>query len=138
LDNRLFFLINRAQHRVFKFANSKSEQLLGVSVTQVAALLHVAKNEGCSQKDLSGALGLNSPAVTGLVSRMEKNGLVERKSCAEDGRALRIYLTRTGQGKLATIFPLIEELNASLVAGFSDDEIEVVIRFLNKVLQNHE
>lgn len=138
MDNRLFFLINKAQHRVFKFANSKSEQSLGVSVTQVAALLYVANSEGCSQKDLSGALGLKSPAVTGLVSRMEKNGLVERRPCSEDGRALQIYLTRAGQGKLPTIFPLIEELNASLVAGFNDDEIEVVVRFLNQVLQNHE
>ena len=80
MENRLFFLINKAQHRVFTLANQKSEQVLGVSVTQAAVLLHVAKHEGCLQKELSRALGLNHPATTGLVARMLKNGLLERRA----------------------------------------------------------
>jgi DNA-binding MarR family transcriptional regulator len=136
MDKRLFFLINMAQHRMFKHADAYSEQHLGISVTQAAALMFVAKNEGCLQKALSSALGLNNSAVTGLVGRMQKNNLIQRKPCPEDGRASRLFLTEQGQTKLPEIFPLIQRINETLTADFSDEEIEVVVRFLNKVMQD--
>jgi len=105
-----------------------------VSVTQVAAMLFIEKNEGCQQKELCAALGLNKPAVTGLVNRMKKNGLLIRKACEEDGRASRLYLTDSAKEKLPAIFPLLKEVNEALCEGFTKEEIEVVIRFLNKLM----
>jgi len=136
MDKRLFFLINMAQHRMFKFADAQCEEHLGISVTQAAALMFIAKNEGCLQKNLSKALGLNNSAVTGLVGRMNKNGLINRESCAEDGRASRLFISTLGQKKLPEIFPLIQTINEKLTEEFSEDEIETVIRFLNTVMNS--
>ena len=47
MDKRLFFLMNMAQHRVYKFADTESVKRLGIPVTQVAAMLYEAKHEGC-------------------------------------------------------------------------------------------
>lgn len=135
MDKRLFLLINMAQHRMFKFADSQCEKRLGISVTQAAALLFIAKNEGCLHKALSEATGLNHSGVTGLVGRMEKNGLIVRKSCSEDGRASRLYLTAAGHAKLPEIFPMIGDLNDKLNADFSAEELDTVTRFLNNVLK---
>jgi len=134
VDKRLFFLINMAQHKLFKFVDSKSEELLGVSVTQVAAMLFIEKNEGCQQKELCAALGLNKPAVTGLANRMKKNGLLIRKACEEDGRASRLYLTASAKEKLPSVYPLLKEVNQALCEDFTKEEIEVVIRFLNRLM----
>ena len=86
------------------------------------------------QKTLSQALGLNNSAVTGLVGRMLKNNIIERKACTEDGRASRLFLTKEGQDKLPIIYPLIQELNEKLSEEFSQDELETVSRFLSKVI----
>ena len=133
MDNRLFFLMNMAQHRMFKYTDNQCEAQLGISVTQVAAMLFVAKQEGCLQKELSGALGLNNSAVTGLAGRMEKKGLITRQSCEQDGRASRLYLTETVRKQLPAVFPLLKELNTILTEDFSEAEINTVIRFLNHV-----
>ena len=136
MDKRLFFLINMAQHRMFKYADTHCEKNLGISVTQTAALMFIAKNEGCLQKDLTQALGLNHSAVTGLIGRMLKNELVKRKACNQDGRATRLFLSETGREKLPDIFPLIQQVNEKLTEDFSEQEIDTVTRFLNKVMQD--
>jgi DNA-binding MarR family transcriptional regulator len=134
MDRRLFFLINAAQHRMLKFADRRCDEELGISVTQAAAIMYVAKNEGCLQKDLAAAFGLNKPAITGLVGRMEKNGLIRRQPCEQDGRATRLYLSKLGQNKLPKIKQLTQTFNALLTQDFDEDEINTVIRFLNKIM----
>lgn len=136
MDKRLFFLINKAKHRMFKFAEINCETRLGISVTQAAAIMMIGKSEGCLQKELAKVLGLNHSAVTGLVSRMIKNDLIIRKSCDDDGRASRLFLTKLGQEKYPQIRPLIQEINQKLTKGFSEDEIETVLRFLNNIVDD--
>lgn len=138
MDKRIFFLINTAQHRMFKFADKHCEQQLGISATQAAALMFIAKNEGCLQKTLSQTLGLNHSAVTGLVGRMEKNLLIQRRPCPEDGRASRLHLTPEGEAVLPNIFPLIQQLNDKINGDFSEQELEVVSRFLNRLTTEFE
>ncbi len=135
MEKRLFTLINVAQHKMFKFAELESENRTGLTATQSAALMFIAKNEGCQQKALANATGLNQSAVTGLINRMNKNGLIERKACVEDGRALKLYLSEKGRLKLPEIFPLLGELNKKLTANFTAKEIDIVTSFLNSVIK---
>ena len=134
MDKRLFFLLNKARHRMFKYAETQSEYRLGTSVTQTAALMFIGKNEGCLQKELAKILGLNNSAVTGLVGRMVKNDLISRQTCDDDARASRLYLTETGRTKAPQIKPLMKEFNEKLTQGFTDDEVDVVLRFLNNIV----
>lgn len=136
MDTRLFYLLNTAQHRMFKFADTESERQIGLSVTQSAALMFIAKQEGCLQKDLAQATALNQSAITGLIGRMLKNGLIERKPCADDGRASRLYLSDFGRDKLPEIYPLVDQMNQKLAAHFTDDELYIVAKFLNHVIED--
>lgn len=120
---------------MFKYADTETEKRIQLSVTQSATLIFIGKNEGCLQKALSDATGLNQSAVTGLIGRMNKNGLIDRKPCSEDGRASRLYLSDKGREKLPEIFPLLGELNKKLTADFTIAEIDVVARFLNNIIK---
>lgn len=133
-DKRLFFLLNMAQRHAFSYATTQCETHLGISVTQAGALLYIAKHEGCLQKQLAQALGLKKSAVTGLVSRMQQNELIMRQTSQTDARASKLYLSTTGKQKIPQIMPIIQESNALLVADFSEDEINIITRFLNKVI----
>lgn len=134
MDQRLFYLLNRARQQVYKYADSRSEAELGISVTQLGALLLIAQDEGCLLKDLAQNLNLNNSALTGLASRMENNGLIERRACEQDGRASRLHLTALGQAKVRSALPLIQQLNAALAEGFSAAEVQVILRFLNRLV----
>lgn len=116
---------------MFQYVDAEAEKRLDVPVTQIGALFYLAENEGCSQKKLGEALGLNKPAVSGLVGRMEKHGLIERRPSASDGRVWCLFMTRRGQEVLPLVPPLLGELNNRLTEGFNDAELEVVQRFLN-------
>lgn len=134
MDQRLFYLLNRARQRVNKFADQHTETHLGISITQLGALLLIHQDEGCLLKDIANNLGLNNSALTGLANRMEQNGLVVRKPCEQDKRASRLFLTPEGREKVQLSFPLIKQLNTAMSEGFSDDEIKVVLKFLNHLL----
>lgn len=136
MDKRLFYLLNIARHRVYKNADQRSEEALGISVTQIGALLLVAGDEGCLLKDLARSLNLNNSALTGLAGRMEQKGLLERRPCEQDGRASRLYLTELGRSKIDSAKPLITELNERMTEGFTDDEVDVILRFLNRLVND--
>lgn len=134
VDQRLFYLLNKARHRVYKHADQRTEDDLGISITQLGALMLIKENEGCLLKDMAVSLNLNNSALTGLANRMAQNGLIERRPCPNDGRASRMFLTELGREKVQATKPLIKQLNQAMTAGFTDEEIAVVIKFLNHLL----
>src|SRR5258708_39172163 len=41
--------------------------------------------------------GVDAPTATGIITRLEQNGLVERRHDREDRRVVRVYLTDEGR-----------------------------------------
>ena len=134
MNKRLFFLLNVAQKKLFKHVDKVCEQTLDASVTQLAALMYIEKQPGCSQKDLAKILDLNKSAITGLVTRMEKNALLDRLVSQEDARAIKLWPTEAGLEKVKKLKPLIDQLNNALKEDFTEEEIETVLKFLNYIL----
>jgi DNA-binding MarR family transcriptional regulator len=62
-----------------------------------ARLLCVLTAQPRGMAELSGILGVEKAALTGLVDRIEKRGLAERKAVPADRRALRVTLTAEGE-----------------------------------------
>lgn len=134
MDKRLFFLMNMAQRKMFNYVDKVCEDALDTSVTQLAALMYIAKHSGCLQKQVAGALSLNKSAVTGLIVRMEKNGLLNRIPCPKDARAIKLYPTPKGIQKTLAVAPYIDELNSYFKQEFSEDEMNAVLKFLNFII----
>ena len=83
---------------------------------QRAAMQILVGSDAMSLKELSARLGLSHSTVSGIVDRLEKRGLVERRSGEGDGRftmivvspAVREYLRDTLPA--IAIHPLVEAL----------------------------
>jgi DNA-binding MarR family transcriptional regulator len=83
--------------------------------------------------ELSRATGLRPAATTALIDRLVGRGLVER--VASDGDRRRVLVQMTAQGHATTwevYRPLVEE-GASLLGGFSEDELDLMLRHLEAV-----
>jgi DNA-binding MarR family transcriptional regulator len=71
---------------------------------------------------LSRILELDKSSVTGLVDRAEKRGLVERVPDPDDGRAVRIKLTRSGRAIVTKGAAEVEAEIETVAAGLTDPQ----------------
>ena len=67
--------------------------------------------------------------------RMEAKGLVRRRPDADDGRAVRVWLTPKGRA-LDRLSNFHETVNERLLAGFTESEIATLFAMLERVLEN--
>ena len=104
------------------------------------SVMHVVvQSDGVSLKDLSKQVGLAHSTVSGIVDRLKKQGLVERKTDADDGRIsvitasklVRDFLRDTLPG--LTIHPLIEALRRAKPA--DRDKILDGLRTLRRIVE---
>ncbi|MEP6662940.1 MAG: MarR family transcriptional regulator [Verrucomicrobiota bacterium] len=63
------------------------------------------KPKGSTQIELSRELITHRSNVTGLVDRLEKRGLLQRKDSSTDRRAYKVVLTKAGEKLVAQILP---------------------------------
>lgn len=64
---------------------------------QVFCLRMLATNDGITQRDLAEAMQLSRPAITTMLQRMQKAGLIVRRPDETDQRLMRAYLTDEGR-----------------------------------------
>jgi DNA-binding MarR family transcriptional regulator len=79
--------IRRALHRPFEEEIAKG----GLTVPQKAVMQVIVGQDGISLKDLSIAVSLAHSTVSGIVDRLEKRGMIERRPDARDGRIRSIH-----------------------------------------------
>nr|WP_233410893.1 MarR family transcriptional regulator [Rugamonas sp. CCM 8940] len=120
---------------MFRSADRLFTEELKVSGTQVVALFAIKEHPDCQLKDLAQLLQLQNSAISGLVGRMEENGLVHKTPSSTDGRASLLNLSPQGAEVIAAARPLLQSINAQLLAGFSAEETATVARFLEHARQ---
>lgn len=81
--------IRRALRRPLEAEVARGE----LTVPQGAVMRAVVQHDGISLKDLSGEVSLAHSTVSGIVDRLEKRGMIERRADAADGRVTRIHPT---------------------------------------------
>ena len=64
-----------------------------LTLPQSAVMRMVVRHHGISLKDLSREVALAHSTVSGIVDRLEKRGMIERRADADDGRISRVYPT---------------------------------------------
>ncbi|MGQ5634797.1 MULTISPECIES: MarR family winged helix-turn-helix transcriptional regulator [unclassified Streptomyces] len=82
---------------------------LGASDFEVLDILAAespAEGDQCRVQNLVGRVHLSQSALSRLISRLEKDGLVERSVCAEDRRGVWVALTPKGRALHAEVRPL--------------------------------
>lgn len=134
----LFFKLNLAQRILVKWVDKELTAGVGATTTQVAALFYLMENDGSLLVDLSRELLQNKSAITTLVERMERNGLVTKQPSDTDRRATHIYLTEKGLEIGKQALPIAATYNDELVKEFTRKEVETINRFFDSIIQRFE
>ena len=92
----LVFLVHEVA-RLFRRRFEEDAKLHGFTLPQWRALAEIFQNEGISQVALASILDVDQMTVSGIVSRLEKRGLIERYPSPNDSRAKLARLTPEGR-----------------------------------------
>ncbi|MEU3856396.1 MarR family transcriptional regulator [Streptomyces sp. NPDC028722] len=77
-----------------------------------------AADGGCSNRvqEISDRVHLSQSALSRLIGRLEKDGLVERTMCPDDRRGVRVSLTAKGRALHAEVRPVQRAVLARMLA----------------------
>ena len=109
---------------------------IGVYRGQPPILVHLCKKDGLMQKELADALNLTPPTITDTLQRMEKAGLLERRTDPEDGRISRVYITEKGRMVKRQVDEIIKEIDEETFKGLTEEEKKLFRQLVLKMIDN--
>lgn len=111
-------------------------QAAGFDLTSVqfAALDAVAEQPGIDQASLAATISFDRATIGGVVDRLEQKGLLERTVSPADRRARLLQLTPAGRRELAAVRPVVEALQAEILAPLSAKERSAFLALARKAL----
>ncbi len=127
---RLFAVFDHAYGRLSRQAGAVLSDI-AVKPAQATALIYLGYHNGCQISELAQGIGSGNAAVTGLVDRMVKTGLVERRKLDSDGRGKTVHLTPDGLMKREHVMERLRTLDEKLSKNFTDAEMETIYKFLS-------
>jgi len=103
-----------------------------VSPPQWGALSLLLVQDGMTIGIMSQKRGVDAPAATGIITRLEQIGLVERRHDREDRRVVKVYLTAEGRDISQTLVSVVEDFEQNMKHGMAPGELD---RFLGQLQQ---
>lgn len=101
-------------------------------------VLRILRGEGkpLPSLEIAGRMIQVVPAITGLIDRLEKQGLVSRKRCEEDRRVVYVELTSKARKILDETDEPITSLHTRLLGHLGPDELAELSRLLVKARES--
>ena len=111
---------------------------LGVTPGQWLILTVLAREDGQPIHAVGEQGPLDGPTMTGLVDRLERDGLVERRRNRQNRRSIGLFLTNRGRELVDRAPGVREDLDRALLDGLTEDQQEQFLAVLRRGIANLE
>ena len=105
---------------------------VGVNSSDLECLDLILMSGPSTAGDIARHTGLTSGAVTGLIDRLERLGLVERTADPADRRKVLVRVREDRIGAIAALYTPLEKAMQALLAGYSKEEFATLIDFAER------
>lgn len=129
LNQRLGYFARRLQVWIFQDFISRLSAI-DISPAQFSVLVVIGANEGLSQAELAGTLGIERARLVRLLHRLERRALIQRLPSLADGRRHALRLTRDGQRVLARAKALSGQHEAGLMKRLGAERYRLLLEAL--------
>jgi DNA-binding MarR family transcriptional regulator len=110
----------------------------GVRVGQNLVLAALWESDGLTPGEIAQRLGVATPTVVKMATRMEAGGLLTRRRDPGDARLVRLHLTERGRALQTPVEEELRRLEQRAIAALSDDERRRLERALRQIVGNLE
>ncbi|GAC88984.1 transcriptional regulator MarR [Gluconobacter thailandicus F149-1 = NBRC 100600] len=111
---------------------------LGLATAQLPILTALKDGAQLSQKQLAHWAKVEQPTMAQMLSRMERDGLIQRTPDPNDRRSSLISLTKMALERLPAGRAVLRQGNADMTKGLTSEEIDTLVVLLRRVLANIE
>lgn len=132
IEKTVGFLLAKAYQRACLIFKEHFDQY-DLTPQQFGLLGFLWREDGISQALLSAKSQIDRTTMGGLIDRLEKEGLVVRKSDPVDRRAYRICLTEKGKALEPELAPLAMRAQDMFIAKLDPQEVETLKSLLEKI-----
>lgn len=121
--------------RLTQELNKRMKQELSLSLAKYEVLMAIERAEGgeITMSNLSRELLVSNANMTGMTSRLQADGLVEKKSLPSDRRIYSVALTEEGRDRLEHAIEKHGLWIRELMACIDSDEVNFMNSFLDKM-----
>ena len=135
-DDRLIYLISMSHQTLMHYTNTAlSKAGLKVTTAQAGTLFLLKQKNMCMMSEIGKVFNIDNSAVTRLIDRLEKNGLVKRLVPPENRRAILICITPEGLDEEKKAQMIIRSINSKIKEDFTSKEVESYKKILNGILE---
>lgn len=107
---------------------------VGLSDATWVPLVHLQESgDGVTQKELAARIDIDSSSLVRLLDILCRQGLVERRPDATDGRARLVHLTDLGKIRVHEIRCELARGEEEMLADLSDHDIAVMLQHFEKI-----
>jgi MarR family 2-MHQ and catechol resistance regulon transcriptional repressor len=94
-----------ACYQAFEHYSAEHVRTTRLTPAQFDIIATLGNTQGMNFKELGARTLITKGTLTGVVDRLERQGMVERKKCEKDARVTYVKLTPAGERMFARVFP---------------------------------
>lgn len=122
--------------RLFSRIADRKLKLIGMASGQLPVYYDLANGAQLTQKALTEAAAVEQPTMAATLSRMERDGLLNRTPDLKDKRSSLFSLSPAALQHAALVRQIIDDGNNAALAGFSEAEQASLLDMLNRIVAN--
>lgn len=105
----------------------------GLNATEFGVLEFLYNKGSHPLQQIGNHILITSGTITYVIDKLEKKGLITRRSCEKDRRIIYAEITEAGRNKMSEILPIHYATFSEVFAGITPDEMEQTIELLKKI-----
>lgn len=120
--------------RLFAAGLHKRIHPMGLAPAQFMVLLELWAGDGQTQADLVAALNVEQATMANTLSRMERDGLIERRASDTDKRARNVFLTDRARSLESDAMAAAQAVNRAALADLDEEERRQFLNLMQRVI----
>ena len=135
-ENSVGFVVNNTAKSFQRSLDIELRRNVGVTLNQWRVIGALVLKPGLTQKEIADKMGIEGATLVPVIDKMEKGGLLKRKTDLTDRRANRIYLTPKADSLWESMTECALKIRRSSTRNISDADIQITLDTLRKISKN--
>jgi DNA-binding MarR family transcriptional regulator len=133
----VLYLIEQAIKEYRKISQKNISNIVkDITIDQCLILMVLTRNANISQNEMAQLVFKDNASITRMIELMVKKEYLARTVHHEDRRKYTLEITEKGKKTIDLIAPVIQQNRATALHDFSEEEVALLDKMLNKIINN--